>query len=261
MDLGVVVLEVAFDTRGKAPEFVFRAGVAVEVDLERLALFEDLAAVGQRPHGALAPFVIAGRQGNVGTMRMGFAGALVTLPDQGRARRQGLIDEALRRLAPLPGRIVKNGSSRRQVLLNDLLRRLELLPDRPQRRQLLGRRRLQRLDQRLTVVRQQHNVVAGAGELHVEHRLVGRRAPVRVEHRDHPVAGQALGRVHGRGVGVVQMVQLRVVTPHGDLTPVLSLYPDVHRADGEHLGVLAVDQTARGVVAGPAHLVAGPQNH
>ena len=60
---------------------------------------------------------------------------------------------------------------------------------------------------------------------------------------------------------MVQMVQLRVVARHGDLAAVLRPHPDIHRADGEHFGMLAVDQAAGRIVAGPACMVACFEDH
>ena len=60
---------------------------------------------------------------------------------------------------------------------------------------------------------------------------------------------------------MVQVVKLRVAARHGDLVPVMRAHADVHRADGEQFGVLAVDQVPCGIVAGPAHPVADPEDH
>ena len=71
--------------------------------------------------------------------------------------------------------------------------------------------RLQRLNERFPVIRQQHHAVPGARQFDVECGLVGHRAAIGIENRDHVVACSPLRGVHRRRVRVVEMVQLRIV--------------------------------------------------
>jgi len=56
-------------------------------------------------------------------------------------------------------------------------------------------------------------------------------------------------------------VKVRIVSRQGELAPVLDPQAHIHRANGQHPCLFAVDQAACGVVAGPAHTVAGSQHH
>ena len=128
----------------------------------------------------------------------------------------------------------------------------ELLPDRFERGERLRASRLERFDERLAIVGDEHHVVARAGERDVEARLVGERPVVGVEHRDHRVAGHALRRVHGGRVRVVEVVELDVASRERVRAPVLGrelhpLCPD--RGDARALPVH--QGVARGVSRPP----------
>ena len=55
---------------------------------------------------------------------------------------------------------------------------------------------------------------------------------------------------------MAQMVKLTVVARHDDLAALRRPHLDVHLGDGQHLGVLAVDEVAHGAAADPAYPVA-----
>ena len=74
---------------------------------------------------------------------------------------------------------------------------------------------------------------------------------------DHVVDGAALEGVHGRGPGMVEMAQLRVVP--AEFKGLSALQPERHPPvrDGYNLGGAAVHQPQPGIVAGPADAIAG----
>lgn len=88
-DVGLVRFQVALDPCRQSLDLVRSAWAAVEMPAEGVVVVGDFAAIGQRPRRALVPVGIAGALGDVGVMRVGFAGALVPLPERGRRCRQG----------------------------------------------------------------------------------------------------------------------------------------------------------------------------
>ena len=55
---------------------------------------------------------------------------------------------------------------------------------------------------------------------------------------------------------MVQVVKLSVIARHVDLAALQRRHRDVHLGDGQHFGVLAVDEVAHGAAAGAAYPVA-----
>ena len=62
------------------------------------------------------------------------------------------------------------------------------------------------------------------------------------QHRDHMIAGDALGGVDGAAVAMVAMAKLRVVKPHGDVAPVIGMQPQPGPPDMGDLRPRAVHQ-------------------
>ena len=79
----------------------------------------------------------------------------------------------------------------------------------------------------------------------------------RLHRRDHVVHRAALERMHGRGPGVVEVAELRVVAAELQLPPVLQNERHPPVPDLGNLGVPAVDEPEPGVVARPADTVTG----
>ena len=76
---------------------------------------------------------------------------------------------------------------------------------------------------------------------------------------DHRVHRSALERVHRRGPGAVDMVELRVARGEVQRAPVLQAERHLAVAHRRDLGRAAVDQAEPGIVAGPADAVARAQ--
>ena len=240
-DLGVVRCQGGFDPRGKAPDLVLRARTARKMPAVGLGVVEDTAAAVEGAKGAVAPFAVAARSSVTWAPLLAAIAACssrcrieAAAADRARSRKRSA---ALRfsRVASSRTASLSGGGRGKTVSAETETEVSNCSPMASERRHLLRRRSLQRFDQRLAVVDQQHHVVAGAGELHVEHRLVGDSPALGIQDSDGPITGDALGRMHGGRVGVVQMVKLRVVARHDDLAAVHCAYRDVHPADGQYL--------------------------
>ena len=80
-----------------------------------------------------------------------------------------------------------------------------------------------------------------------------------LHHGDHVVDRAPLECMHGRGPGMINVAQLRIVPAQLQHPSVLEPERDAVSVDRGDLGGVAVDET--GVVAGPADAVAGAQLH
>ena len=92
---------------------------------------------------------------------------------------------------------------------------LELMADRLEGREFVAGRRFEGLNETVTVIGQQHRVVAGPGEFDIERRLAGDGALVRIEDGDHLIAGDPLSRMDRGGPGMVDEVKLGIVMAKG----------------------------------------------
>ena len=107
------------------------------------------------------------------------------------------------------------------------------------------------------VVGDQLGPVTRPADFHVKRFLRGEMRMPRLHGGDHIVHRAPLERMHGRRPGVIEMAQLRVVSPELERLAVLQLEGHPAVPDREHLGGAAVHQPQPGIVSGPADAVAG----
>ena len=131
------------------------------------------------------------------------------------------------------------------------------MADRLEGREFVAGGRLEGLHETVAVIGHQHRVVAGPREFDIERRLAGDGALVRIENRDHLIAGDPLCRMDRRGPGMVDEVKLGIVMAKGQRAAVGCLKPQSLRADPEDLRLLAIEEGAFLVVAGPADPLPG----